>query len=133
MLNPYQKYSQTQVNTASAEELPLMLYKGAVKFISIAMRALDDKQMEQAHINIIKAENIYYELLNNLDHSFPIAKDLARMYDFMLHILSNANIKKDKQLLEQALGFSREFVETWEEAIKIYRRSTTSKHISQTG
>lgn len=123
MLNPYQQYAQNQVNTAPPEELTLMLYKGAVKFITLAIKALDDKSIEEAHHNIIKAQDIYYELLSTLDHKYDISKNLASLYDYLVSLLISANLKKDKALLEEALGMAREFAEVWEEAVKIYRRS----------
>lgn len=123
MQNPYQQYVQNQVNTAPPEELTLMLYKGAVKFISLAIRAIDNKNIEEINKNIIKAQDIYYELLGTLNHKYPIANNLASLYNYLINLLMQANVKKDKDILEQALGMAKEFVETWEEAIKIYRRS----------
>ena len=123
MLNPYQQYAQNQVNTARPEELTLMLYKGAVKFITLAIKALDDKAMEEAHHNIIRAQDIYYELLSTLDHKYEISKNLASLYDYLISLLVSANLKKDKALLEDAFGMAKEFAEVWEEAIKIYRKS----------
>jgi len=127
MLNPYQKYAQNQVNTAPPEELTLMLYKGALKFINLGLKAFDEEKMEEVHISIIRAQDIYYELMRTLDHNYQISNELARLYDFILHVLTQANIKKDKELLQQAADMSKEFVETWNEAIKIYRRSQGTK------
>lgn len=123
MLNPYQQYAQNQVNTAPPEELTLMLYKGAVKFITLAIKALDDKSVEGAHINIVKAQDIYYELLSTLDQKYDISKNLASLYDYLIDLLIRANLKKDKALLEDALEMAKEFADVWEEAIKVYRKS----------
>lgn len=133
MLNPYQQYANSQVNTAPPEELTLMLYKGTIKFISLAIRALDEKNFEQVNENIIRAQDIYSELLTTLNPEYPISKELSRLYDFMLYLLREANVAKDKALMKQALELSREFTETWEEAIKIYRRLQAPKQAGQTG
>lgn len=123
VLNPYQQYAQNQVNTATQEELPLLLYKGAVKFILLAMQAIDRQDMQDANNNIIKAQNIYRELSRTLDDNYAVSSDLGRLYEFMINHLIQANIKKDKAVLEDALGLAKEFVTTWEQAILIYRQT----------
>jgi flagellar protein FliS len=123
VLNPYQQYATNQINTASPEELTLMLFKGAIKFISLAIKSIDDKSLEEANTNIIKAQNIFYELLTTLDRRYPISQSMASLYDFIIKLLVDANVRKDKEMLQQALVFAREFAETWEQAIKIYRCS----------
>ena len=127
MLNPYEQYAQNQVNTAPPEELTLMLYKGAVKFILLGIKALDEGSVDETNRNILRAQDIYYELLGTLDKKYAISNDLANLYDFLINLLVQANLKKDKGLLQDALGIAKEFVETWEEAIKIYRRTQGSK------
>lgn len=127
MVNPYEMYAQNQVNTAPPEELTLMLYKGAVKFINLGLKALDEKNLVDANRNIIRAQDIYYELMRTLDHNYQISKEFSRLYDYLIHLLIQANIKKDKELLKQAADMAKEFVETWEEAVKIYRRSQGAK------
>lgn len=123
MLNPYQQYAQNQITMATPEELTLMLFKGTVKFINFAIKAVEDKDIQESHNNIIKTQNIYYELISTLDTKYPISENLANLYNYIIKLLTEANIKKDKAKLEEALEMSKEFVVTWEEAVKIYRRS----------
>jgi flagellar secretion chaperone FliS len=123
MLNPYQQYAQTQINSTTPEELTLMLYKGAVKFILIGIRAVEEKNIQESHNSIIKAQKIYFELLNTLDPKYPISENLSSLYNYIIRVLTEANVKKDKAMLEEVLEMSKEFVVTWEEAVKIYRRS----------
>lgn len=123
MLNPYQQYAQNQVNTATQEELPLLLYKGAVKFILLAMQGVDNNDFEAVNNNIIKAQNIYRELSRTLDDNYAVSANLGSLYDFMISLLIKANIKKDKATLEEALGLAKEFVSTWEQAILLYRQA----------
>lgn len=127
MLNPYEMYAQNQVNTAPPEELTLMLYKGAVKFINLGIKAINEKNLPEANRCILRAQDIYYELTRSLDHNYQISNELARLYDFLIHLLIQANVQKDTGLLQQALEIAKEFVETWEEAVKIYRRSQAAK------
>lgn len=127
LLNPYQQYAQNQVTTATPEELTHLLYKGAVKFITMAIKAIEEKNMEEAHTNIVKAQNIYRELLVTLDDKYPISKNLASLYEYIVERLVQANVKKDQEELNQVLGMSKEFAEVWGEAIRLYRSSQGSR------
>lgn len=127
MLNPYQQYAQNQVNTAPPEELTLMLYKGAVRFIGAGIKALENGSLTEANTNIIRAQDIYFELLTTLDRNYAISNNLASLYDYLISLLRQANVKKDKELLEEAANLAKEFVVTWEEAIKIYRQSQATE------
>ena len=54
--NAYAQYKNSKVLTASPAELTLMLYQGAIKFCNIAIAAIEQKEVEKAHINIRKAQ-----------------------------------------------------------------------------
>ncbi|WP_286885351.1 flagellar export chaperone FliS [Aneurinibacillus sp. UBA3580] len=117
-----QQYKQNAVNTAPPEELVLMLYKGAVRFTNAAQKALAQGDMAAAHRYNIRVQDIVAELMGGLNMDIPVAKDLMKLYDFLLHRLIEANVKKDANMLEEVKGFFTEFVETWTEAIKIAKR-----------
>lgn len=123
IFNPQQQYLENQVMTASPEELTHLLYKGAVKFISLGIKAIELNKLEEAHKNIIKAQNIYYELASTLDPKYELSKNLASLYEYVLHLLIQGNMKKDKEMLEQALGLTKEFADVWGQAIQIYRKT----------
>ena len=43
--NPYAQYNQNKILTASPAELTLMLYDGAIKFLNIALGAIEEKDI----------------------------------------------------------------------------------------
>ena len=112
-------YRNNAISTASPGDLTLMLYDGAIKFCNIALMALEKNDFEQAHANIIKAQNIIIEFRATLNFDYPVAKDFDLAYDCIYERLLMANIKKDSVLLEEALGFIREMRDTWKEVLKI--------------
>ena len=61
----YAAYANNKVMTASPAELTLMLYDGAIKFCNIAIRAIEEGDVEKAHNNIVKVENIIDEFTEN--------------------------------------------------------------------
>ena len=116
--NPYSNYKQNAINTATPQELVLMLYDGCIKFINRAIIGIEDKNVEMANNNIIKAQNIVFELMISLDMDYEISKELELQYDFMHRTLIDANIKKDKRLLEEVKELMTDLRDTWKEAMK---------------
>lgn len=119
--NAYNTYKNNSVNFASKEQLLLMLVEGAVKFAKIARQAIIDNDIKKAHENIIKAENIYYELMTSLDVNAggEWAVSLMKVYDFIVNRLVDANIKKDVNILNEVIPLMEDIKDTWEEAYKI--------------
>lgn len=111
-------YQGTKVNTASPAELTLMLYEGAIKFCNKASYAIEDKNIQRANENLIKAQKIIMELRATLDFKYPVAKDFELVYDYIYRRLIEANIKKDKEILEDALKYIREMRDTWKEVMR---------------
>jgi flagellar protein FliS len=52
-LNPYARYTNSSVFTATKEDLVLMLYDGAVKFANQALTAIEGKDFKKANEAII--------------------------------------------------------------------------------
>ena len=114
-------YKNNTIQTASPAELTLMLYDGCIKFCNIALGALERNDISKVNTNIIKAENIIVEFRSTLDFKYPVAKDFDRVYDWIYRRLVEANIKKDKEVLEDALRLVREMRDTWKEVMRLNR------------
>lgn len=112
------QYQQSSVFTATPEELTLMLYNGCIKGIRFAGLAIDDKNYEKANYYICKAEAIIRELRNTLDMKYEISENLYNLYTYFLNRLIEANVKKDKSILEEVLHFVEEIRDTWSQAMK---------------
>ena len=121
----YAAYANNKINTASPAELTLMLYEGAIKFCNIAIVAIENKEIEKAHNNIIKVENIIQEFQITLDHKYTTAKNFDDVYSYLMMRLRDANIKKDKEILEEVLKHLRTMRDTWKEVMQITKNGTT--------
>ncbi len=117
--NPYAAYANSKVLTASPAELTLMLYDGAIKFTNIAIVAIEKNDIQKAHTNIMKAERIIIELQSTLDHKYPVAEDFNKVYTYLIRRLRDANIKKDKEMLEEVLTHLRTMRDTWKEVMQL--------------
>ncbi len=117
--NAAKAYGNNKVQTASPAELTLMLYEGAVKFANIAMIALEKKDYETTNINIQKCRNIVVELMTTLDFKYAVAEDFKRLYDYIFGLLVEANMKKDKEILEIALDELRSLRDIWKQIMSM--------------
>ena len=115
--NAYAAYNKNKVLTASPAELTLMLYEGAIKFCNIAIMAIENKDVEKAHVNIIKAEKIIEEFLRTLDEKYPVYKDFENVYNYLMRRLQEANMQKDAAILEEVLTHLRGMRDTWKEVM----------------
>ena len=119
--NAYAQYNNSKILTASPAELTLMLYEGAIKFCNIAITAIDQKDVEKAHLNIQKTQKIIEHFRLTLDMQYPVAKDFDRVYEYLGRRLIQANMKKDKEILEEVLEHLHSMRDTWKEVMRINR------------
>ena len=121
--NGYNQYSNSKVMTASPAQLTLMLYDGAIKFCNIAIVAIENKDIMKAHNNIRKVENIISEFRATLNFKYPVAQDFENVYAYIYDRLVEANIHKDKEILEEVLGHLRTMRDTWKEVMVLAKRN----------
>ena len=122
--NGYAAYANNKIMTASPAELTMMLYEGAVKFCNIAIRAVEEKDIEKAHTNIMKVDNIITEFQATLDRKYPVSKDFDSVYVYLSQRLMEANFKKDKEILEEVLEHLRTMRDTWKEVMRLTANGT---------
>lgn len=114
----YNAYLRSKVMTATPAELTLMLYEGAIKFVNKAIMSIEKDDVIGAHNNLMKTQRIIEELRASLDHKYPVAKEFDTVYEYILRRLVEANIKKDKDILEEVLEHLRTMRDTWKEVMK---------------
>lgn len=125
----YSTYKINSINYASKDQLLLMLVDGAVKFVKIGRQAVIDKDIKKAHENIIKTQNIFYELMATLDVSKAgdWGQSLMSVYDFIVRRLIDANMKKDIAILDEIIPLIENVKDTWEQAYKISKTGAIKK------
>lgn len=113
----YAQYNNSKVLTASPAELILMLYEGAIKFCNVAIMAVEKKDIQKAHMNIVKVENIVNYLQSTLDMKYPVSEDFDRIYTYLQQRLVRANVKKDPEILNEVCNHLRSLRDTWKEVM----------------
>ncbi|WML35501.1 flagellar export chaperone FliS [Clostridium sp. OS1-26] len=123
--NAYNAYKTNSVNFASKEQLLLMLLDGAVKFSKIARQAIEEKDIPRAHENIVKTQDIFYELMLTLDttQTGEWGSKLLGIYDFIIRRLRDANTKKDVKIMDEIIPLAESVRDMWNEAYKISKEA----------
>ncbi|MBY0118838.1 flagellar export chaperone FliS [Paenibacillus sp. FSL L8-0435] len=116
--SPYEKYKQSSVQTSTPGQLVIMLYDGAIRFTKTGLEGIEARDYSKANVNLGKAQTIISELMSTLNQSYPVAKTLFSLYEYMNYLLIQANIKKDSKYGEEVLGYLQELRETWAAASK---------------
>lgn len=128
--NAYNQYKENSINTATPEELTLMLYNGLIKFIMRGIDSVEKNNVQEAHNNITRAQDIIKEFMSTLDLRYEVSKNLYAIYDYLLNRLMDANLKKDKGILEEVLDFAKTLRDTWEQAMKTARHQVAKSQVA---
>ena len=125
-MQPYNKnaariYKQNAIKTASPAKLTLMLYDAAVRFCDIAIETMenDSKNIQKINDYIKKAEDAIVELRMGLDMNIPVAKEFDSVYDYIYRRLVEGNMKKDPEIVKEALKHIKKMRETWREVMRL--------------
>lgn len=121
MTDAYAQYNNNKIMAASPPELTLMLYEGAIKYCNIAIVAVEQGNVPKAHTNIKKVQDIIDYLRDTLDMKYPVAQDFENIYTYLLSRLLEANVKKDKKILEEINKHLHSIRDTWKEVMRINR------------
>lgn len=115
------QYLVNTVNAASPEQLMLMLYDGAVRFISLAIQAIDNGQIDKRALYINKTSAIVSEFAATLDHTQDpgLAENLDALYSYMLTRMMEANLKNETKPLQEVKTMLTDLRTTWAQAIEI--------------
>lgn len=128
-MNAYSNnYRNNQIMTASPEQLLIMLYDGAIRFVRQAKLAIEDNRLGDKSIAISKSVAIITEFSNTLNYEAggEIAHDLNRLYDFMVRELSAVNAGGEVERLKPIERILLDLREGFSGAIETTRGSSLS-------
>jgi len=130
-MNAYMnQYQNNSVMTASPEQILIMLYDGAIRFVRQAKLAIIDDRPRDKAIAIGKAVAIITEFSNTLNYDVggEIAMDLSRLYDFMVRELTSVNAQSKVERLGPVEKILQDLREAFAEAIEINKRDVSRDH-----
>ncbi len=109
-------YRESQVTSATPEETVLMLYDGAIRFLSTAIKEVEENNnIVEKSILLEKTVKIIDYLQSCLDSEKGevIAKNLDSLYDYMVIELTKANLRNDTKKMEEVLGLLLTIRDGW--------------------
>lgn len=118
--NHYSQYQQMELTTNSdPKKLILMLYDGCLKFLTIAEKAMEKKEIEKKGVHIGKALAIISELNSCLDRKLDdeIVPFLEAMYTHMMHKLLEANLTNDAEIVHHVYRLVENLRKNWVEHV----------------
>jgi flagellar secretion chaperone FliS len=130
MQQGYGVYEHAHVTTADRGRLLLMLYEGAINFLREAERRMREGEEVKARTFQGKAFRIITELMNTLNHEVggEIASNLHRLYTFMLHHLSEGNLRKNSQHFDDVARLLLVLHDAFAQAVTTVARPTIGAH-----
>ena len=139
-----QAYQKAAVSTIDQRKMIVMLYDGAIKFLSIAVEKLGKEDIYAAHTNMVRGKSIIAELLAslNLEEGGEIAANLRRLYAYMFGELIDANLEKNPKRIMTVIELLKELRSGWQgigpdaerkAAQTAPRGNSRNKHISVRG
>ena len=104
--NFYNEYRRNEVSTSSQGKLILMMYEGAINFVKMIKKSIEENNTAQKGVYIRKAHDIINELSCSLDvkKGGEVAAKLENLYQFMIKQLIIVNIKSDMNALISILN-----------------------------
>ena len=111
-------YAQNDIEIESPIKLIEMLYEGVLRFNAQAKKAIKDKSIEKKGYWINRSIAIVTELITILDESDgEIAYYLEGLYNYQIHLLSEANISNDIKKLDEVSNVFKSLLEAWKETV----------------
>lgn len=122
-------YTRVDIETASQGKLIVMLFNGAIKRAQEAKRQLEKRNFQEAHNNLIRAQDILAELRGALNmRAGEVATNLDRIYEYFQHLLITANIRKETESIDQCCEFLVSIRDTWQEVFAKLAREQAGQH-----
>lgn len=108
-------YQEIEIKSRSQLELVVMLYDGAVRFMTGAADAIRRKDLTAKREAVSRALAVVSELQStlNLKEGGELARSLDSLYTFVTERLLHANMNGDAGAIEEALRIIRALREGW--------------------
>lgn len=100
------RYSEAQVTMVDRGGLLLLVFEGGMRFLRLTREALAAGDLPRMATHLDRAQAIVTELRGTLDYDAggTIARDLARLYDFMLVHLGEAYARRSLRHVDEVLA-----------------------------
>lgn len=108
---------KTRVDAADPHELINLLLQGARNHIAAAQGNMARKQLREKGEHLSKSLNIIAGLKSSLNHEEggEISANLLKLYDYIEHLILQANLKNEEEFLVHASSLLTQIHDAWKE------------------
>jgi flagellar protein FliS len=128
-MNPYaspQAYRDSAVLTATPEQLVVMLYDGAVRFLRQAEHAMGEGAWMHSSEKLSRGEAIIDELLATLNmDTGEMAERLQAIYVFCKKTLIEARLQRSAEKISHVVALLSNLREAW---VKLAEQAAAAQH-----
>lgn len=127
-------YQTTQVSTANKVQLVVLMYDGAIRFITEAKEKSVSGDVAGKGLAISRAQRIIHELTNALDmrRGGEVAANLSQVYLRINRNLINANVNRKMEELDESLESLRNLRDAWEHVMRMPNAPEAAQQPKQT-
>ncbi|MFP4167313.1 MAG: flagellar export chaperone FliS [Desulfonatronovibrionaceae bacterium] len=110
-------YMQTKVHTTSQEELVILLFSAAVRYLEQARQKMEEKDYAGKGTLISQALDVINELDSslNMHKGGELAQNMHSLYIFCQTRLLTANLKMDVKMVDEVLKILQELKSAFED------------------
>ncbi|MBF0444293.1 MAG: flagellar export chaperone FliS [Magnetococcales bacterium] len=128
------KYRTSQANTASREDLLILLYEGAIRFLERAIVEMEAKNLSEHKMYLRRGLAIVAELQSTLDFDKggDLSMQLFDLYGFMMERLSQANMKQDMSMIRTVINNLETLLDGWRDAVRQVKESQGLQGVAPT-
>lgn len=122
-------YKKTEVVTANKEQILLLMYEGAIKFMRTAIAASQAGDVSERGSHIVRTQDIINELRATLNFEVggEIATNLESLYAYMTQRLLKASAESGTAELEEVLKILETLSEAWHQAVDTVRKEKVAE------
>jgi len=119
-------YKRTGVMTADPKKLVLMCYEEAIRNLKIARAKYVSCEYEEKARALIKAQDFICALNSSLDleKGGEIAANLQALYNYIMHRVTESDLKRDLKSIDHIIGILAELKSAWEEILNGHHKDT---------
>lgn len=121
MNNPYASYKTQSIQTMTPSEMIIALYEGLIKQLNIALVCIEERNIPEAHLSLVKSQDIINYLISTLNPEIEISGSILPYYELFSRQIMNANLKKDPQIIQEILPIIEEFKQIFIQADRMSR------------
>ncbi len=109
-------YQRNQVAGMTQRELIIMLYSGAIRYLSEAKTAIRNERYDQSWPKLDRARKIVVHLYSTLNlEAGKIAEDLASLYSYVIDQICVANARREIAPVDTCINVLQTVREAWEQ------------------